>query len=201
MSEVFPDLTEWWKHTHQAPSSAQKMWDAWKQPHRQHILKALRGIPEAVNSVYELGCGSGPNLRLLKHEWTQPLKLGGYEPVEGLRAWASEHTGVHIDEEVPEVGQWDVVLSCFALAYAQPPTLIATLAAMRKMAKRLVLLEPSAHVDPYKDWGMYSISGALPAWAHDYPEAFKRSGWMAEDAWPVVPAVDGLNMCMIARGQ
>jgi len=197
-----PDLTEWWQKTHDQDSSAEKMWDAWQQPHRSLIITALQVLDRPIESVYEIGCGSGPNLRYLRDKYPGALRLGGNEPVDAMRAWAAERLAINIDPEpfpMKPAGRWDVVFSCYALAYVTPPQLLAGLAAMHGATSTIILAEPSAEVAPYGPWGMYSIRGALPAWAHNYTAALKATGWLPTWRWPVIPHVDGLNTVLIAE--
>lgn len=195
------DLTSWWVDTHQAPSSAQQMWDSWQAEHREQIVAALHCLPE-IESVYEIGCGSGPNLRLLKDDFCHPLRLGGSEPCEGMAAWASEHLGLTIDRlALPDVPQdpWDAVLSVYALAYLQPEAVKETLAGLRKVAKYLVLFEPNAGVLPYDQAGLYRRGQCLPEWAHDYPTYLRDTGWSMTWRWPHMPPTDGLNAIIVAE--
>lgn len=195
------DLTNWWVQTHQAPSSAQQMWESWEAPHRKHMVDALLTLPE-LESVYEVGCGSGPNLRLIKEIYCHPLRLGGADPSPGMAAWASEHLGISVDvmalPQVPDT-KWDCVMSCYAMAYLEPNDAEKTLDNLRKVAKYLVLFEPNAGIHPYDQPGMYSRGGALPEWAHDYPVMLRNTGWLTLWRWPYMPPKDGLNTMIVAE--
>ena len=196
------DLTNWWVKTHQAPSSAEQMWGSWQAPHRDQMIIALHCLPD-VESVYEVGCGSGPNLRRLKDDYCHPLTLGGSEPCEGMAAWASEHLGLSIDRlalpDVPEGTSWDCVLSCYALAYCDAETAVQSLTNLKKIARYLLLMEPSAYVEPYAAPGLYSRGGALPEYAHDYPRLLRETGWSVLWRWPMTPPKDGLNTILLAE--
>ena len=118
------DFLTWWRETHQSQSSAEQMWESWQAPHRAMILVALSCLPDVI-SLYEVGCGSGPNLRLLqKHRhW---LALGGSEPCPGMAVFASEQLGILIDQTALPDGPtttWDVILSCYTMAYLDPEAL------------------------------------------------------------------------------
>jgi len=197
------DLTNWWVKTHQETSSAEQMWDSWQAPHRDQLVVALHCIPD-LDSVYEVACGAGPNLRRLKDDYCHPMTLGGSEPCEGLAAWASEHLGVTIDRlalpDVPDGTSWDAVLSCYALAYCDPEAAIQSLTNFKKLGARyLILMEPNAYVHPYEKAGLYSRGGALPEWAHDYPNLLRETGWGLLWRWPFMPPTDGLNTILIAE--
>lgn len=179
------------------------MWNKWQDSHRVTAMMALR-LLEPVSSVYELGCGSGPNLRLLKEYWPVPLKLGGSEPSPGLASWASEHLGVHIDQTaLPEVpaDDWDVVLTCYALAYVEPEDVLTALSALK--ARALVIAEPNGNVMGAPAGLMQIVEGGqpvgVPEWHHDYPVLLEASGWRLTWRWPLVTKVHGLNAVLIAE--
>lgn len=192
------DLTQWWKD-HQDTARPQRMWDAWQQPHRQMVEVALHCLP-LVESVYEVGCGSGPNLRRLRAMFPSALRLGGSEPCESLAAWASEHLGIPIAQTaLPDVpsGPWDVVLSVYTMAYCEPDTVAAVLDKLQGVAKYLVLLEPTADCPPFGAAGLYvRAPGGLPEWAHDYPD-LAGPGWTTLWKWPLLPPTDGCNALTI----
>lgn len=193
------DLTNWWVQTHQEKSSAEQMWDSWRAEHRIYIEAAVRLLPEAITSLYEVGCGSGPNLRRLKESFPL-LTLGGSEPCEGMAAWASEHLGVTIDRlALPDVPQdpWDCILSCYALAYVDAEAAIQSLRDLK--ARYLILMEPTAYLDPYDQPGLYRRGACLPEYAHDWPHLLRAAGWSTLWRWPHLPPTDGLNAVTIAE--
>lgn len=195
------DLTQWWVQTHAEPSSAEKMWESWRAEHREHLLDALKTLPP-LESLYEVGCGSGPNLRLIQAEYPRPLELGGSDPSAGMAAWASEHLAVTIDNvALPQVPDrlWDCVVSCYALAYLEPKEFKETLENLREVATYLVLFEPNAFVMPYAGPNLYSLGGAVPCWAHDYPSVLRKTGWQTIWRWPYCPHKDGLNAVIVAE--
>lgn len=168
------------------------MWESWEAPHRIMVPLALK-LLQPVTSVYELGCGSGPNLRLLK-ELMPELPIGGSEPSPGLAGWASEHLGVHIDQTtLPGVPSdpWDVYLSCYALAYVDPEDVLTTLRGLDGRA--LVLMEPNG------DGSLVSLGYGIPEWHHDYLALLAESGWRMKWRWPLLPPVQGLNAVIIAE--
>lgn len=195
------DLTKWWVQTHEARSSAEKMWESWQAEHRHHLVDALKTLPP-LDSLYEIGCGSGPNLRLIKEKYPRELVLGGSEPSPGMAAWASEYLGVKIDNtalpQLPDES-WDCVMSCYALAYVEPDDLKATLSGLQKVATYVVLFEPNAHLMPYEGPNLYSLGGAVPCWAHDYPTVLRECGWQMIWRWPYLPHKDGMNALIVAE--
>ena len=185
------ELTEFWLGTER---NAETMWDSWKDIHRSKVLLALSCIP-AFESLYELGCGSGPNLRLI-HEARPGVALGGSEPNVGLAAWASEHLGVTIDlwalPDVPE-SPWDVFLSCYAMAYVDEETVQHVLT--HATSKHFVIIEPTAHVLPFEAPGLYT-GHAMPCYVHDY-QKLAEPHWRTLWRWPLYPHHQGLNCVLI----
>lgn len=178
------------------------MWERWQDAHRAMIPMALEVLGN-VTSLYELGCGSGPNLRLLKY-MSPELTLGGSEPCVGSAAWASEHLGVHIDPfQLPEApkDRWDVFMTCYTLAYVEPKDVTEALTPLD--ARALILVEPMGDAlgDPV---GLCQVTDrgvpvGVPEWHHDYPALLAESGWRLTWRWPILPRVHGLNAILIAE--
>jgi hypothetical protein len=166
------------------------------------VSVALHCIPP-VESLYEIGCGAGPNLRMLQKDYCEVMRLGGSEPSDGLRAWASEHLGVTIDNltlpDVPDT-PWEAVLSCYALAYCDHDAARETLQRLRATTKYLILMEPNAYTKPYGAPGMYTRGeGTLPEYAHDYLNLLTETGWSLIWRWPLLPPTGGLNAVIVAE--
>jgi hypothetical protein len=126
--------------------------------------------------------------------------VGGFEPNVGFATWAREHLdGARIDvAEFPHVPgtDWDVALSCYALAYADPDVVRETL---EKLGPRtLVLIEPTAYVQPYHTPGLYGHV-AMPHYAHDYLTLLHDTGWRTLWRWPLYPHRHGLNVVTVAE--
>lgn len=196
------ELTDWWVSRTEPRVLAQSMWDSWQAPHRLNIPLGFRML-QPIESAYELGCGSGPNLRLLK-EMKPSLPIGGSEPSPALAGWASEHLGVHIDQlSLPEVPRdhWDVFVTCYTLAYVEPEDVVTALKNLDGRA--LVLLEPQGNVAGQGAGLMRLHSNGedygLPEWHHDYPSLLAASGWRLTWRWPIMPPVQGLNAALIAE--
>lgn len=185
------ELTDFWLGTDR---DAEKMWATWEDPHRRQILTALSCIPQ-FQSVYELGCGSGPNLRRIVH--ARPgTTVGGSEPNESLAAWASEHLGVQIDRmplPVVPVRRWDVTFSCYTMAYVDEVTARQTFDDVR--SRTFIVLEPSAGVAPFGASGVYT-GHAMPCYVHDYHSLAESTGWRVLWRWPLYPHHQGLNVVL-----
>lgn len=186
------ELTDFWLATERDPKT---MWESWKDPHRDKVLLALSCLPE-FKSLYELGCGSGPNLRAIQSR-RPGITLGGSEPNPGLAAWASEHLGVSIDRwalpDIPD-SPWDVTLSCYAMAYVDVPTVTQVLTQVT--SPHFVIIEPTAYVLPFETAGLYT-GHAMPCYVHDYQGLAESQGWRTLWRWPIVPHYQGLNAVLI----
>lgn len=185
------ELTDFWVDSER---NAEKMWASWEDKHRTQILTALTCIPP-FQSVYELGCGSGPNLRRIVH--ARPgVVVGGSEPNAGLAAWASVNLGVPIDvAEMPLISphKWDVTISCYAMAYVDQETVKQVLAGVG--SRNFIILEPTAGVVPFAAPGVYG-GHAMPCYVHDYQQIATDAGWRTLWRWPLYPHHQGLNVVL-----
>ena len=201
MTVTTATLRDWWCDTHATEATAAQMWHSTDGRQREHALMATE-LVKPFTSLYEVGCGSGPNLRLLRERYPT-VRLGGSEPGETMAQWAADRLQIHIDRvPLPELAikhkDWDVILAMYVLAYLDEEDVILALRRMRDAAPRaLILAEPTGGVlgSPY---GLASRNGALPEWYHDYARLLPASGWAIQWRWLVMPPVDGLNVLTIA---
>ena len=188
-------IDDFWQSTERLP---EPMWASWQDKQRTQILTALSCIPP-FRSVYELGCGAGPNLRRILHARPGVI-VGGSEPNENLAAWASEHLGIPIDrDELPHAPgpSWDVALSCYTMAYADESTVRQTLENVR--SRNFIILEPTAGVVPFGAPGPYIEEGeppCVPCYVHDYLGLAELTGWRVLWRWPLYPHHQGLNVVL-----
>lgn len=190
-------LTEWWVKRTITTQDVSRAWETQEAPYRQYIPVAVGLLPH-VSSVYELGCGSGVNLRILQRAYPH-LRLGGLEPSPQYRAWAQEHLGVSIDEgRLPTVPAepWDVYLSCYTLAYCTPEEALASLKALN--GHGLVLLEPMAGVLGRAE-GVHLPPGGIPEYTHEYGALLQEAGWRPSWRWPVLPTAFRMNCLIVAE--
>src|SRR5688572_22982158 len=169
------------------------MWDSWQAEHRQSVIQAIARLD--VHSVYEIGCGAGPNLRLLRERYPKMLLTGG-ELHKGHREFANQHFPVeHL--ELPEIpkGTYDCILSLYTLAYVE--NVAPVLRGLYDNGnKYLVLIEPSAHAHPFWAAGFYE-GHALPSFVHDYRTLGEQAGWRTLWRWPITPHIQGLNVVLV----
>lgn len=184
-------VEEYWRRND--TRSGQGMWDSWKDPHRGQVLLAVQMLPK-IKTLHEIGCGSGPNLRLLR-EYFPHLTLSGSEPRPDFREFAQREFPEVTDITLPSVPplKVDAVLSVYTLAYVEDAAKV--LADIH--SRYLVLIEPTADVFPYQDAGMYINEKVMPCWVHDYPTLAAQAGWTTLWRWPILPHYQGLNVVSV----
>jgi SAM-dependent methyltransferase len=184
-------LMEYWRDTEHNP---QKMWDSYLAEHRLNAIHTVARLD--VNSVYEIGCGAGPNLRLLRERFPKMLLAGG-ELHKGHREFANQHFPVeHLElPTLPDLHQYDCVLSKYTLAYVRGVSSVLK-GLYEQGVKYLVLIEPSAHSHPFWSPGFYE-GHAMGSYVHDYRTLGHEAGWKTLWRWPITPHVQGLNVVLV----
>lgn len=164
--------------------------------------------------LLEVGGHCGPNIRRLSARWPgatytvldaneAALTYGAKKRAAGAFAApvAFRSTASFGAEEFPTIQPTaDVVLSCYALAYAEPAQLMRAIAAAAEAgALAFVLAEPHGA-------GALVSSGAepgfVPEWHHDYA-ALLRALWpgCVLGHFPVQPPADRLNAITVAMNR
>jgi SAM-dependent methyltransferase len=185
----------------------ERYWNSADLPHRGRLLQAIRDLGP-IESVLELGCGAGPNLRRLFAE-DPALRLAGVDihadAIEFARARFRE-IGASVELEVARfrsaldrraASSEDVICSCYALAYLPPAELAHVLQASLRIARvGVVLMEP--HAAPGLSAGLVNNK---PEWRHDYTALLADFGAsVVRVPMPEVPP-DTLNaLTVAARG-
>lgn len=204
---------DWWArprgdHAAEWVSAYQKSLQA---RHRSLIVKAVKDIhPE---SLLEVGCHCGPNLVRLAQELPELDMIGidaSAEAITSGRSWVEHHgfkTRIQLNVgRVPDAlyrlpsGSFDVVLSCYTLAYVAPSDLDIVLYELGRLATHAVILaEPMTTAGSSVE--TRSMSG-YTEWAHNYVKATKWIGsWHGKTITtsPVAPPVDRLNGIVVGR--
>lgn len=189
VDQVVERLTAWWAQDQHHPP--QRSWGSWDLPHRETLPQAVHGL--YGKAVYEIGCGAGPNLRLLREKLPE-VRLGGSDLNPGYVKWAREHLGLPITVQgLPQdVGpEWDITLSGYTMAYCPPDVVAQQLE--RIESQHLILMEP---------WGkgecVATGVAAIPTWYHDWRRLTGDTGWSMEWRWPIAQRND-LNSLTIFR--
>ncbi len=173
-------------------------WDSWRAPHRQQIVRVLQELVPDWQTLHEVGCGPGANLRLLTATWPE-RRLSGWDANPEAVRWCQEHLAdVPVWEaRLPEASlpASDVLLSCYALAYVAPDALWALLDRLWAAAARALLL-----AEPMAEPEAVGACGPRGEWRHDYAEWAQRAGgWTALHVRAVDPPADRMNRILVLR--
>jgi hypothetical protein len=184
-------LTQYWVETQH---DSQRMWDSWKDPQREHLIQAVSRLD--IHSLYEMGCGAGPNLRLLRERYPKMLLAGG-ELSLGHQEFANRHFPVDNLKlpVLPSLGRFDCVLSMYTLAYVEEAGQVLD-GLYKQGVKYLVLIEPSANAYPFWTPGFYE-GHAMGSFVHDYKVLGEQAGWRVLWRWPITPHIQGLNVTLV----
>jgi len=183
---------------------ARHYWDSAAAPHRAWVVAALAVLGD-VQSVLDLGCQCGPNLRVL-HDHYPHLQLIGLDcnpqALAFGRQWLPEAD--FLEGVLPDaLTSWgdhsvDVVLSTYTLAYQSPDTIEAALAHCLRIARRaVILIEPMPNPDPER----IDVAGSdYVEWRHPYGVIL---GWLVTQhgartfRWEPMPRYDTLSGALI----
>lgn len=170
-----------------------RMLDSWQTPWRQEIVDAVKQAGP-LSSLYEIGCGAGPNLKRLKAAYPD-LTLGGCDFAQPLVELAAPYGEVTVQSAPCKVGrEWDATLTCYALAYLDPHELADSLRAIE--SRYLILAEPmGTNACEF----VVPLSGALPFWVHDYQWFLVRTGWKPLWSRDLPEPHDSMNRILIAE--
>lgn len=197
------ELTTQWQ-TRAGDGSAANWASTWLR-HRAIAVTAVAAFqPE---SVLEIGCRAGPNLRLLAVALPEAHLLGldvhqpalDYLQAGATREGWADRLLLHcaaLQDWLPLVAtaSVDVILTCYTLAYVAPEDLDPVLRHLQRIAaKGVVLAEPASLTGT--SMALSVPSASVPAWAHAYLDRV-GAGAGPIVSRPVVPPVDGLNACL-----
>lgn len=177
--------------------------------HRVAISQIVKELKP--KTLLEIGCHCGPNLIRLATDHPT-LKIAGLdaspEAIAAGQQWAIK-AGFEgrvecavgrfplATEKFP-TGAFDVVLSCYTLAYISPADLDAALYELGRIAKRAVILaEPQVFEEPVSH--RHAMSG-YSEWHHDYQRARSWTKTLRDHrsrVVPVAPPVDALNAILV----
>lgn len=205
------EAADWWARPRGAESAR---WIANYQTsvghrHRTVISEIVQELGAAT--LLEVGCHCGPNLiRLAQdHPTLQCCGLdANADAIAAGKLWAAKVGLTNRIELAPgrfpaatekfPTGGFDVVLSCYSLAYIAPADLDAALYEMGRVAKHAVILaEPQVFEGPATNRQSF---GGYAEWQHPYQATVP---WIATlrnrsvRVVPVVPNVDALNAVLV----
>jgi ubiquinone/menaquinone biosynthesis C-methylase UbiE len=207
------EATDWWARPRGATAAN---WIANYQRslqarHRDVIVSLVQSL--GAETLLEVGCHCGPNLMRLATEMPTLRMIGidaNDEAVQAGRGWmASKGCASRVQLNTGRFpaatsgiadGSFDIVLSCYALAYVAPADLEAALYEMGRLATMAIILaEPQTDAAPTLN-SARSLSG-YTEWAHRYREALKWIGSLhgaTVRTVPIEPPVDKLNAVLVA---
>lgn len=168
-----------------------RMWDTWLAPHREHLLQALEGAP--FTSLFEVGCGAGPNLRRIRQHYPA-LRLGGSDCNATHAAWCQSQGLDVAQRSLPHaVGpEWDVTVTCFACTYVPRRHVEQFLATCQSQA--LIVMEP---------WGrgewISPKRQTTPRFYHPWHDMTQATGWRLDWRWPIPPADDVTSLAIFHK--
>lgn len=180
------------------PAYFDHCWNSVDRSHRQPILRALESL-KPFWRVLEVGCNAGVNLRLIHQQWPE-VELCGMDAHEAALAYARQRVPVQtfagdLRDLLPAMRaqSFDVVLSCYCLAYIEPGQIADVLAHMRRIARvGLVIAEPMMSDQ--------TTSIRYPAGIHEcfhnYAQHFQGAECSQEH---VLPNVERLNAVLTVR--
>lgn len=170
---------DWWIGRDASPIGKFKIvkyWESWQAPHRLCLLNLLKTF-EPFKSVYEVGCYSGPNLRLIKTVYEDTVTLSGSEPCEQAREFANYQLKLNLDKfTLPEltIHPWDIILSCYVLTYVPMSSIIKTIENMVKIANKAVVL-----LEYFGDSHLIR-NDHLIEYQYNYPAIFSKFNWKCQ---------------------
>lgn len=157
-------------------------------PHRDEIINILKDEP--FDSLLEIGCSVGPNLKLIRQAFPH-ARLTGIDPNKQSveRAQSFVDAVVRVDDArnlIKENVRYDVILADASLMYVTPEEIESVMDAIALSAqKRVIIVErysPSKTGEP--------VGGV---WGRDYETLLKERGFnvikqkMVESDWPTSP--------------
>lgn len=167
----------------------------WNHPHRTLIMEALRIIPWV--SLWEVGCGSGPNLVRIIKEGFQGRQLGGSDiNADAIEAAAKTFKGgkFHVepsDDMLLSDQAVDVILSDAHLIYVGPFKIKKVLSEMVRIGRNNIILCEFHEKSWLKRW-MFRLKTGYNA--HDYKKLLTDLGCydirivkIPTEFWPGTP--------------
>lgn len=152
-------------------------------PHRETIPDAVHWCKS--QRLHEIGCGAGPNLRLIRERCPGVLVSGTDISGSHIR-WCIDHQiwadVMALPHGVPE--SIDTTLVCYTLSYIEPEHVELTLRNIR--SKYLIFMEP---------WGQGDIlydpkDNMVPRVYHPWEAFMDLTGWRLANEWPVKEEMD-----------
>lgn len=149
-------------------------WEAGAQPHRRAMVDAMRAL-SPFESVRELGCAAGTNLKLVREAFPNVI-VQGLDVSQEAVLFAQEkflrdgavgvmQADILEDSDWWEPGEVDVVLTCYTLAYVSPDDIEMIMSRTLQSARvGCIFVEPMMG----ETGRLYTQCPGLIEWRHDY---------------------------------
>lgn len=161
-----------------------------RHPHRFDIIQILHSL-RPFNSLLEVGCSVGPNLKLIHDEFPE-VYLAGIDPnkdsVERAQTFLKSHN-IHVavgDVRTLGFDDADIILADASLMYITPEEIQGVMDRLALVAKKAVVI-----VERFSESKLGEPTGGV--WGRDYELLLKERGFkvektkMAPEAWPGSP--------------
>ncbi len=163
-----------------------------EHPHRARTIELLKSLPH-FDSLLEIGCNVGPNLKLIREKFPK-IQTVGIDPSE-MAVEASHQfvpgAGVIVGDvrnlqNLFPMKSFDVVLADASLMYIEPEEIESVMDSIALVAKKAVVI-----VERCTDAKKGSLAGGV--WGRDYETLLKERGFkvtkekITEDLWPGSP--------------
>lgn len=166
-----------WKTLARNEDWARYYWDDLDAPQRKAMLDALAKV-SPFKTLLELGCNSGPNLRLIRERFPDSEVTGiemNQETVEAGKQYFRDAglNGVTLKQGTfdQHYGRFDVALSVWSLTCSPPSEVGKVLSTID--AGSIIVVEPSCV-------GKSRIHLDVPTWRHDYARLLQERGFDVE---------------------
>jgi len=152
--------------------------DSLNHPHRKLILNAISQY-EPCESVYEVGCGAGVNLKLLKNKYPE-IKIYGYDisfdAVKEAIAFVGSRT-VKITNDI-RIFNADIVLTDATAIYVSGSNIKSFIEMLKHYANKAIVM-----CEWHSDKGAFVHEGH---WVHNYKELLPgcKVEKIPPEAWP-----------------
>lgn len=172
---------EYWKNR-----GGDWMEDQWKtknHPHRKQIINILRKL-QPWNSLLEIGCGGGVNLKLINNKF-QNKELSGTDVNQKALDFVKDKLAdiklFHGEVEgAMHLGEYDIILIDAVLLYVSGKDIEQAMKRITHSARKAIIL---------CEWYDNDRLGVIREdhWARNYPKLLKEFGWECKTKkviWP-----------------
>ncbi len=163
-----------------------------EHPHRARTIELLKELAP-FDSLLEIGCNVGPNLKLIREKFPKVM-TSGIDPneasVEASHAFVPG-AGVIVGDvrnllNLFPMKSFDVILADASLMYVEPEEISAVMDAIALVSKKAVVI-----IERCTDSKKGSVAGGV--WGRDYETLLKERGFkvtterITEEQWPGSP--------------